>query len=81
MTVYTQSFTVEGRSDFPVDMLRYDNCYPDTSEDAVNMLSDEPEPRQVKLRRLVFNKTQMPTEGRWSSFGWKVVKTEPPRKV
>lgn len=46
-------FTVEGRGDFPLDMLRYDACYPFTEHDT-RMLSDDlsSEKRRVRLAAL-----------------------------
>jgi len=66
-------FTVEGSHEFPWDMLRYDRCWP-KSEDQITSLapfhrsSSYNEKRQVKLRGL-----NEPTDGRWMSFGWRVV--------
>lgn len=61
-------FTVEGRGEFPLDMLRYDSCYPRFVEDVTKMRGNE--------RRSIAMVTQSqfaPTAGRWKSFGWKVV--------
>jgi len=76
--VYRQEFEVKGKGDIPFDMLRYDYCYPATSEDAVNLASswysDRPlDTRTIKLRRIVFGAKTMPTTARWKSFGWVVV--------
>lgn len=73
------TFTVEGTYPFPVDMLRYDACYPLTSHDAVQMAAmiqfprradSKDRPRQVTLRTHAYGR---PTVGRWESFGWHVV--------
>jgi hypothetical protein len=74
-----KTFTVEGGWPFPVDMLRYDVCYPATEQDSVEMatacdhralkMSSRPI-RRVTLNTLGINR---PTVGRWESFGWKVV--------
>jgi hypothetical protein len=75
--LYVQVFQVEGAANFPFDMLRYDHCYPDSSEDATNLDRDDrpftESRRTVKLRRIVQSKADAPTEARWRSFGWKVV--------
>lgn len=69
-------FEVEGRGPFPLDMLRYDGCFPVRSEDASSIGLREPEcyeaARTIRLR------TVRPklTPDRWRSFGWKV-RTEP----
>jgi len=78
MPAYRQTFVVKGRGDIPFDMLRYDYCYPATSEDAVNLASswcsDRPlDTRTITLNRTVFGAKVMPTTARWKSFGWVVV--------
>jgi hypothetical protein len=78
--IYIQEFEVEGSGNFPLDMLRYDSCYPvREGRDTANLCArefsrDRLPPRTIRLRRFVFNSQQMPTTGRWESFGWKVVK-------
>ena len=73
-----QSFVVSGSGQFPTDMLRYDYCYPASSDDAVNMLEDkyipiaDRRPRQVKMARMVSKRDIQPTAARWASFGWQV---------
>jgi len=61
-------FTVTGTGQFPVDMLRYDSCWPATESDSTR-LGGGPvmEPRSVTVRGL-----RRPTVGRWKSFGWSV---------
>lgn len=65
-------FVVEGSHDFPIDMLRYDRCWPRSEDQAIAVapyhFSQFREKRQVKLRGL-----NEPTDGRWESFGWRVV--------
>jgi hypothetical protein len=69
-------FTVTGRGRFPLDMLRYDACYPSDQEAATLMdhtfayggFKGDPNPTSIKLR----SRTGAPTPERWSSFGWKV---------
>lgn len=67
-------FTVKGRGLFPVDMLRYDCCYPASPQDVNNM--DGREPREVTLVTATVNPLVGPTKGRWESFGWTVTKEE-----
>jgi hypothetical protein len=64
-------FTVEGGSAFPMDMLRYDACYP-TDGDSVSAMQEILGVRKVTLRSHI----QPPTDGRWRSFGWYVRDTE-----
>jgi hypothetical protein len=70
-------FTVRGRGTFPVDMLRYDCCYPTSSDGACSILthytdSEYNKERKVELSMVVEHKNQRPTEARWISFGWTV---------
>jgi hypothetical protein len=62
-------FYVRGRGSFPLDMLRYDSCWPATSEDVAKIESDVREPRTIKLMT-AGNPHAVPTVGRWSSFLW-----------
>lgn len=81
MMKYRQTFVVTGKSNFPLDMLRYDHCWPDTSEDAVKIGTDDPAiwahpdsgVMAVFLSRHVSSPKDLPTEGRWNSFGWKII--------
>lgn len=68
-------FTVEGHGRFPVDMLRYDCCFPLSGDDAENIIAHSAEESEHSLRkvRLVSNTLWRPTVDRWSSFGWVVL--------
>ena len=83
--LYRTTFEVGGVSAFPIDMLRYDECFPSDNDAIGNIqLSFESEIRRTKMRngthfkvRLVslhMNSAWQPTEERWRSFGWFVVK-------
>lgn len=74
-TVY--EFEVQGSGTFPVDMLRYDCCWPAREmEDSYRGIG-EPDPsapvRTVRLHTI----RETATNGRWASFGWIV--TKPPQ--
>ena len=85
-------FTVMGSLEFPFDMLRYDGCYPASNaypkggfnDNILNLAMNRNdatkeqyhENREVILIKPVSGKEQKPTEGRWNSFGWYVVKME-----
>jgi len=69
--MYKQTFCVEGTGSFPFDMLRYDCCFPPTLEEAAKLVYSDGR-RVVRLCRFVENKKNMPTQGRWQSFGWEV---------
>lgn len=76
---YLQYFTVEGEGDFPLDMLRYDNAWPELESEIYKLTPALAErygqPRTVKLVRFAFNR-EGPTEARWKRFAWKVLKVE-----
>lgn len=63
----TKVFTVEGRGTFPLDMLRYDACWPYSSEDVCKMGDDVKERRSI---RLTTGSDNSPCIGRWNSFMW-----------
>jgi len=64
-------FTVTGAMPFPLDMLRYDSCWPRNSEDVCVMYesikSVDTTPATIKL-----SGANPPTKGRWRSFMWNV---------
>ncbi len=80
-TYYTQEVTVEGTGAFPFDMLRYDSCVP-RYESEIHLLTmtvrDEEytKLRQIHLQRFASSPTVGPTQARWTSFLWKVVRWE-----
>jgi len=61
-------FYVTGRGYFPFDMLRYDQCYPVSSEDAAK-LSSEYLKDNICIHLRSANKMGV-TPARWQSFGW-----------
>jgi hypothetical protein len=67
-------YFVSGRGVFPFDMVRYDSCWPATSEDARKMdwghMGGHIQ-RSVKMRSY-----QEPTIDRWLSFLWSVGKNK-----
>jgi len=66
-------YTVEGRGDFPHDMLRYDDSVFATDVDRENAGTDyDPVKRRVRLECKVPTLFK-PTVERWRSFGWYVV--------
>jgi hypothetical protein len=74
---YKQIFTVTGELQFPIDMLRYDCCYPETQEDVSKIHCSLERPSikaiTISLTRWVETKGRdLPTADRWRSFGWKV---------
>ena len=74
------TFTVEGGGNFPVDMLRYDACYPATEKDSYLMYVDgfDLGIRKVTLKHRVLKEENLdgyPTLMRWNSFTWSVIPT------
>lgn len=67
-------FEVRGRGPFPMDMLRYDCCWPVRGED-VSAIDDNAERRDHRAVRLIrcAQNGAGPTIGRWESFGWVVM--------
>jgi hypothetical protein len=66
---------VEGRGPFPIDMLRYDGCYPvREAEDSYHGVGlREPECYEGVRRVRLYTVRERLTVDRWRSFGWKVV--------
>jgi len=71
--IYSYILTVEGRGEFPLDMLRYEQAYPATERDSYRIT--ERGKRQIELA-IQTTRFFTPTGGRWESFGWKVVSCE-----
>lgn len=68
-------FTVEGRGEFPLDMLRRDAASAYTTADQAK-ISATFGSGQTGLRRVTLvTKERWVTEGRWESFGWTVIDT------
>jgi hypothetical protein len=68
-----QTFKVEWQYSFPLDMLRYDCCWP-VDQQAVIAITTSLEresrgPHRARLARKVERKTDIPTIQRWLSFG------------
>ncbi len=88
---YPTKFVVEGKGDFPIDMLRYDRAVPATERDA-NTITREgrtelvddgkgntvwtTSARRVSLVRYSSAGKSGPCIERWRSFGWRVVEVE-----
>lgn len=65
-TVKLYSFAALGRGHFPMDMLRYDACWPADSGSASNL----GDPLDDDLREVNLYSYRAPTRERWRSFGW-----------
>ncbi len=73
---YKQTFTVKGKFQFPIDMLRYDGCFPFDESDGGKIeraMDAGCDPWEVKLMRYVETKNNLRTIDRWRSFCAEVV--------
>jgi hypothetical protein len=59
---------VEGSGSFPIDMLRYDKCWPSTESDSITITDEGLRSVTLTYSGIV----PQPTNGRWNSFGWMV---------
>jgi hypothetical protein len=64
-------YKVSGSGVFPLDMLRYDMCWPRDSL-SVDQITDHQPQAIVELSGV-----QPPTVPRWESFGWRVGDVKP----
>jgi hypothetical protein len=77
--MFRTQFVVSGKGTFPVDMLRYDTCFPDTESESGLLL--ERKSREIVLACYHPDKKPRLTAGRWASFGWTLVNEVVTRKV
>jgi hypothetical protein len=66
-------FHVRGRGAFPFDMLRYDCCYPASTDDAVKLSErwSGDDGLTASWRTICLKAAHGSfTAGRWASFGW-----------
>jgi len=72
--------TVAGMGEFPIDMLRYDSCYPHSESDSGAIVRTQPfnADRAARGTEIVVEGYAVhgPTEGRWASFMWHVISWE-----
>jgi len=67
-----QKFVVKGLGQFPIDMLRYDQCFP-LREDESAKIAKSWRGLDIELGRHVTDESDEPSYDRWLSFGWKVL--------
>lgn len=60
-------YTVQGAGTFPVDMLRYDRCWP-SNEIYAPAITERVASRVIRVQGL-----NGPSRQRWASFNWAVV--------
>ncbi|HTE37507.1 MAG TPA: hypothetical protein VK634_19765 [Reyranella sp.] len=72
--LYSIKFVVEGRGQFPIDMLRYDQCYPDSQDDSAAIGDGYVgSTRRAVLCTDNVNMNWQPNVARWASFNWRVL--------
>jgi hypothetical protein len=71
-------FTVQGRDPFPMDMLRYDACWPSDTGSALAIgWSHSHDPDRLGTHKITMNTWKVGiTPERWGSFGWTVISQE-----
>lgn len=70
-------FTVRGGGAFPLDMLRYNSCWPARGVDVVALHRGMGQPhRATAAREVTLEGVDVPTNDRWESFGWTVISHE-----
>jgi len=69
----TQRFVVAGYAPFPADMLRIDQCWPATSEQAYKIAACHLLCHcEIMLQRHIKSRTAHPSYQQWLDYGWKV---------
>jgi len=71
MAFYITEFKVRGFGSFPLDMLRYDSCFPQNSNDAFR-IGDPDNKEEITLVHYWGHRGWRPTFDRWKSFLWSV---------
>lgn len=72
-TTYVWRMTVEGACPFPLDMLRHDQCWPTSSEDAAKIAQTYiglDEAIRITVTTTARKGIDPFTLPRWRSFGW-----------
>lgn len=73
---YTVQPKINLAGKLPMDMLRYDNSWFESSEKSPGMTVDLVVYLNPDYGNHVVKEGLLPCEGRWRSFGWQVVKKE-----
>lgn len=63
------TYAVVGTGEFPFDMLRYDQAFPNTGDDAGLIAAT----RCIDSVEITLRSIKPPTVERWKSFGWTVI--------
>lgn len=65
-------YKVRGSLPFPIDMLRYDACWPASESDSYAIYSSVAQHSDSAIDVIVRARQPL-TIGRWQSFGWEVI--------
>lgn len=79
MTSYYYEYKVVGTGNFPVDMLRYDACWPAKTSDAIEIATSFDRHNNMEDRLVTIGSHKEPTPDRWKSFGW-IIASDSPRE-
>lgn len=65
---------ITGRGKFPIDMLRYDSCYPASEMDSIKIMTSHEEycKWSIRVAKRPINRQDDFTIARWESFGCNV---------
>lgn len=66
------TFEVTGTGKFPVDMLRYDCCWPAREGTDTRPILGDNDDGSLKVQTIRLESHKEPTTRRWQSFGWRV---------
>lgn len=69
-------YSVTGRGTFPLDMLRFDCCWPRYQQDT-GMLFESLTEKDRNTRTIHLVGMRGPSIGRWQSFGWQCTEPQP----
>lgn len=69
---YAYSYKVAGKWAFPIDMLRYDEAWPEHEFDSA-LIIQTTEHSSVEAVEIKIVSYRPPTVARWASFGWQVL--------
>jgi hypothetical protein len=73
---FEHMFKVRGQAAFPIDMLRYDRCWPGTREDsgkvARSLRQEHHDTTDINLMSVTMDPNWRPAVDRWRMCGWSV---------
>jgi hypothetical protein len=64
---------------FPLDMLRYDQCWPASEWDTL-AIQDAITAPELGAQAVTLVSNSEPDPERWQSFGWQIITTKPPAR-